>query len=101
MLFVTMAEKTHPALSPASSKEAAFLLARAALMLGPFPQGDEPRSRTDSVLGMGEASFTVCSNSCRLGSPVWLLVTAPEGPELEDGVEERGHVWKLKGKRWM
>lgn len=32
---------------------------------------------------------------------MWLLVTAPEGPELEDGVEERGHVWKLKGKRWM
>lgn len=29
---------------------------------------------------------------------MWLLVTAPEGPELEDGVEERGHVWKLKGK---
>lgn len=71
MLFVTTAEKTHPALSPASSKEAAFLLARAALMLGPFPQGDEPRSRTDSVLGMGEASFTVCSNSCRLGRWGW------------------------------
>lgn len=30
---------------------------------------------------------------------MWLLVTAPEGSELEDGVEERGHVWKLKGKR--
>lgn len=36
-----------------------------------------------------------------LRSPVWLLVTAPEGSELEDGVEERGHVWKLKGKRWI
>lgn len=70
-LLVSLRPRRHPALSLASSKEAAFLLARAALTLGPFPQGNEPGSRADSVLGMDEASFIVCSNSHKLGRWGW------------------------------